>query len=1260
MAANPTLSRDELRFAVVLNGGVSLAVWIGGVTLEIDRLTRKDRVYGHLQRLLNLDARADVITGTSAGGINGAALALAQVNDRADLRTLRDLWADQGRMETLLRTPFRGEPSSLLKGDDYFLPALEQALRGLADRHYAPYGPERRPVHLGITSTLLEGVRMLQSDALGQALPQEMHSGLMTFQHLEDGGRDDFAVAGIAETVRRLALAARTSASFPVAFEPSFLPNGATAPDPLERPDMSPVAAWRDPLGPPDQSRYALDGGAMMNTPTAPALDAIERLPAKAAVRRVMLVVFPHAPVDFVREHDRVDDPPTVVETLLAASHASRNEASRTHVELVERHNRKAAERRTGRADALVSLETAAGEGGLVEDVALLAGGLYPHYRELRMRRAARDLAGRVPPVEGWSYDRVLAAVDAEQREFDALIGVPYLAAPRDWAFSPDGGWPWGVTTAEHVLDDAQDLARRLVRLPLPDGDRARVERQRATLFEVQARLRDVRATFDGVWLQPPFAGQEPDAAYWRTRLLAQRRAYLGDVSVVETRESDDPPPPYAGLLDQMFAPGQSGRRVGAALALLAGAVTVLGPVLEQAVDLVADDHERRILRAWQQLLAGAPDRSEIVTRLVRLDVVISCLTNAPETGSQQVVELVQVSLQTENAFARRTTRPGDKLGGARLNRFAGFLKESWRINDWMWGRLDAATMLCRVLLDPERLRLAVVRDPAVPPRTQAERWLNDQVATLFPDLAAVTGLKALVDAATTELETYVFAPTAPDLPPTLENLAAVYAWAIQADIASEDLPALRDAIKADRRDGAVQGSAGERLVDEHAALLDHLKALPPLPLAGNDDEPPVSERLTDADAERRRLGVQALVAFDAAGVGQEAIEKEASGDLLIRTGFSAVAVAATVLDSPKLGLKLVRPVTRTIRGLALLPYWVARGLTSAGRIAQTLALTALAVGAAMLGLSLLLPSTPRWVALVGLSAVLFALGYAALRTGSLLHGLVLLAPAVPLVAYAVADHVLGEDDRAPSIAVLPFAAALVLGVILLGSLPGMLRSPLAMLLGPPLVVVVPVAAALVGGLGWALLTVGWTWVWIGVGVLAALAVTGVAAHLLSSGFRVRYRDQRGWQTARITHGDAVATAWAAVYAAGFAYAGGWLAWSAWRFRERLGAEPGDLTVTGWTLWASAVAAGVIALVLVVLVFWLPARARVDVRRKLERDVQEGRLSPGPDDAAAGAALLARLSARGATYVYLTKHNGGLTLSDAGKRLAKKLRTGAG
>ena len=59
---------EELRIALVMNGGVSLAVWMGGVSNEIFRLvTQQHPVYRALSDMTHTRARVDVISGTSAG-----------------------------------------------------------------------------------------------------------------------------------------------------------------------------------------------------------------------------------------------------------------------------------------------------------------------------------------------------------------------------------------------------------------------------------------------------------------------------------------------------------------------------------------------------------------------------------------------------------------------------------------------------------------------------------------------------------------------------------------------------------------------------------------------------------------------------------------------------------------------------------------------------------------------------------------------------------------------------------------------------------------------------------------------------------------------------------------------------------------------------------------------------------------------------------------------------------------------------------------
>src|SRR4051794_30099281 len=117
---------QELRLAMVFNGGVSLAVWMGGVAKELDRFRtafyRNDAVaqpYKELLDAVRTEVHTDVIAGTSAGGINGALLGYAVANgttlenvgaqDGSD--PIRDLWQNPGPIEALPKPEGAPEPA---------------------------------------------------------------------------------------------------------------------------------------------------------------------------------------------------------------------------------------------------------------------------------------------------------------------------------------------------------------------------------------------------------------------------------------------------------------------------------------------------------------------------------------------------------------------------------------------------------------------------------------------------------------------------------------------------------------------------------------------------------------------------------------------------------------------------------------------------------------------------------------------------------------------------------------------------------------------------------------------------------------------------------------------------------------------------------------------------------------------------------------------------------------------------------------------
>ncbi|XVV00664.1 patatin-like protein [Actinosynnema sp. CA-248983] len=1020
---------EEIRFAVVLNGGVSLAVWMGGAVLELDRLTRGVSVYGTLLGMVGCKARADVISGTSAGGINGAALALSQVNAHARLDELRGLWSEQGRMEQLLRTPFAGQPVSLLRGDEFFLPRLREALERLVADH-EPTRPEDRPIDLRITTTVLDGVPQPTFDDLGQPLTQYEHRCTFTFRrdHPLSGRkgdelrpRDDFRSEDLQARVAQLALAARSSASFPFAFEPSYVPvNGVAGPD---RPDMRAFASWADRSG-TDRSRFAVDGGLLANTPTTEALEAIDRMPAGGPVRRVMLLVFPHA--ELPGDEPVAADPDFVPSTLSTGGRllaALRNQGTKTYVDKIEEHNRVAASRRGSRDEVLDRLadERRLDPAGptVPERLYSLVDALHPHYQDLRVRRAARDIATRQLDVVGsnterWPFERVRQAAESAQRaRLVGREGLPYVPAKPPPAVADDllgrHGWRWGFTIVDGVAAAVMELTERLLWVVPTDQQGAlarateRIGAARLELHWVRDRVRALRAERDRRWVEDPAA--RLDFTYWRDRLEAFAGDMIGDDpesvgnkvrAEVDTigRVAADACRILFALTDEQRAAGGLTPwqlllepRLTAESALVQSPLAFPGPLsvdqaakaARQMTDVQAEDAARQ--PAW-------------LSRLLALEMATACLADESPTGYDRSVELIQLSLHTDNDFAEYSRTSDDKAGGIALGRFGGFLKRSWRVNDWIWGRLDAATMLCRVLCDQRRLRRVADLDREtvgsdVADREQvladrARKAVDRLVDELFGGRpSGEPRIDRAIAGAVRELER-VYDGTIPavDLEPVSRSLATLAAWGLQARIAGAELPHLRVAVEGDLEDGADTRSNGARFVREHKTLIDQLDDLDP-----------------DLPATARDKGLAALRAFDRAAVGREPLGQEISSDQAIRTAATAAAVAVTVVDSDNSGLggvRAVRPITRGLRGAALLPYWAVVGLTRGGPIARFLAMLALGGGGLALVLALLgvLRDGPGSVAAaIGGATLLAAFGYAALRSGSLLHGLVLLTP---------------------------------------------------------------------------------------------------------------------------------------------------------------------------------------------------------------------------------------------------------------------------
>ncbi|WP_440901748.1 DUF3376 domain-containing protein, partial [Actinosynnema sp.] len=920
-------------------------------------------------------------------------------------------------------------------------------------------------------------------------------------------------------------------------------------------------------------------------------------------------------------------------------------------------HNRRAASRRGGRSALLSRLHRE--DAPITRSLYELTRTLRGHYEDVRIRLAARDLATREldkpgSNAAGWTFERVRAAAEVAQRTWLREHGsLPYVPVPPLPVAAPVTGWPWGISMAERLVTAAMDLLKRLVWVVPAEGpgleDCARITGDRTVLHRVRAELRRLHEELDSeqvragvearvrAWLElPEDRPVELNQVYWRERLQNFTERMGAD--------SDE----------------ELGQRVRAQVALVA---EVLGHAHAIITGLSPERRSMVGLEPWCLLLTEpmTAGESEVglvgddvwLSRLLALEVATTCLADDSISGLDQAVELVQVSLRTRNAFADYSRTPDDKAGGASLSRFSGFLKRSWRVNDWIWVSLDGASMLCRVLFEPTRLRRVDKLAGGLPgdAAQRAEAVVADLVAELFGS-ALPEELRAAREAAVAEL-TGVYASGESDLPPTCAALADLAAWGLHARIICEELPALRQAILADRADGADRRSRGELFLEEHAGLLARLAT------------PPITTEETAA------LGVLALRAFDRAGIGREPIGQEAGSDQVIRTAATAAAVAVTVADSERSGLGPVKPLTRALRGAALLPYWMINGLTRGGNLSRFLGLVGLALGGALLVLSLF-DLLPGWAvapaAALGAATLLAAFGYAALRSGTLLHGLVLLSPVLPLASVAVtrSRDALGggtnPQEATTGVVAIAGVGLVVACLLALGSLPSPVGTPLAVLgrvrVPKRLVGVVAAAGALwLGAREAARWLVEADWWVLGLASLAAVAIGFGASFSLGRSMQ-RWRraeepaavgggpgvsgsgaDPSGggspWVTEHAEPPSAATAGWAGVYGTGY-------------LALVVLLRALDLRFTAWeaVLWTGA---GFGVVLLLVTTWWVPLRGRARILAAIE---DQAVLAGVRDEAA----FLRRLEGHGGLFRFLVGvRDGHPVLRPAGKRAARRV-----
>jgi patatin-related protein len=265
-----------MRFAVVMYGGVSLAIYINGVVRELlalvratapatalgdgaptetllaeDELVGTERTYRRLGQLVGwgsqpaADAKAnadspvrtrfivDVLSGSSAGGINAIFLAKALANEQS-LAGLRDLWIEQADLALLVNdneslqdtTLARQKPArSLLNSRRMYWQVLSALTSMEGTQWDGQTGQSSRLVDeldCWITATDIRGT-VLPIDLYDRFVFERKHRKLFHFVYGSEYARGDDVNQFVKAQNPFLAFAARATSAFPFAFEPMEL-----------------------------------------------------------------------------------------------------------------------------------------------------------------------------------------------------------------------------------------------------------------------------------------------------------------------------------------------------------------------------------------------------------------------------------------------------------------------------------------------------------------------------------------------------------------------------------------------------------------------------------------------------------------------------------------------------------------------------------------------------------------------------------------------------------------------------------------------------------------------------------------------------------------------------------------------------------------------------------------------------------------------------------------------------------------------------
>jgi len=725
------MREKELRLALVCYGGISLAVYMHGITKEVWRLARASRAFHDgavctgsqevYRRLLgSIEAHAgvkltvfsDIIAGASAGGINGIFLAQAIATGQS-LDPLTELWLEAADIERLIdpearaarlsklwaiplamladrggeamesvdpdtRAEVRRKLSSFVRarwfeppfGGEVFSGLLLDALDAMtASPAGPPLLPDDQPLDLFVTVTDFRGhPQRLRLNSPPEVVETEHR---LTVGFTDHGGPE----RSLGETPE-LAFAARATASFPGAFPPFTVQELDRVLD-ARGMDWTGRAAFLERILPRHfatgtaETAALIDGSVLSNAPFRPAMDALKNRPARREIDRRFVYIDPKPGIRSIRIGGGPGtEPPGFFSTILGAlTDIPREQPIRDNLEALQ-----------GRSDR-------------IERTRRVIEALKEEVEE-----AILQLFGNAFFLDRPTPARIAAWRSRAQTEAARRAGPAYAA--------------YGHLKLSGIVEELAGLVRRIT--PPGDGP-TRTQARDAIWAELQRRGLD-RVSVRNGGATPAAINffREHDLGFRirRLRFLARRLAVIQDAndalaSACEAFERCI----YAILA--LYLEREMSSHFEPEVRALACRIE---SDTSAAIDAIGVARElKRIDDQTDEMLADAlaslprAERRDMLFAYLGFafyDLTTLSLTGGEGDGEFQSVKVDRIS--PDDATSIREGGAEATLKGIRFNSFGAFFSRAYRENDYLWGRLHGAERLIDIVLStlPSQRRL--------------------------------------------------------------------------------------------------------------------------------------------------------------------------------------------------------------------------------------------------------------------------------------------------------------------------------------------------------------------------------------------------------------------------------------------------------------------------------------------------------------------------------------------------------------------------